>query len=240
MPAYLKKWRLAKTESLKVLKEIIPQTNTILDVGVLTGTYELVTIFPTAKHVLFEPVLAHKEKICFNYNKWGVDFDLVVAAISNKTGFVNLKTWGIFSTDEISHARMDMQTISENKLDAVGLVAMTTLDHYLADKDFIKPYLLKIDIDGYEQMVLEGGLKTLECTNAVIVEARPANFFVINQLLMKASFHLFDIVDFCYYDNKLAQFDMIFIKDEVSRKNHMYKDGFDIAKWNYYPRDIVE
>jgi FkbM family methyltransferase len=237
MKQSIDKWRIAKTQSLKALATIMPPPQTILDVGVLTGTYELVQAFPRAHHVLFEPVKEHHASITANYTKWKVKYSLIPCAVSSQCGHVNLKTWSVYPGQGISHARMS--TDSTPSSDSTAAVQMITLDSFAGSQALPGPFLLKVDIDGLEHKVLEGAKQTLEQCSAVVVEARPANFDAIVTMMARIKFKLFDIVDFCYYNNKLAQFDLCFIHPTVWEASPIYKDGFDINKWAYYPRDIA-
>lgn len=242
MKSTLHKNRITKTQSLKILSNIIPPPKTIIDVGVLYGTYELVQTFPYAHYVLFEPVRQHHEKINKNYTKWKINYSLVPCAVSNKCGQTQLKTWSIYSDQDISHAKIDNSNQSANMptVATVETIPMITLDSFIESQPILYPLLLKVDIDGLEYEVLDGARQTLEKCSAVVVEARPSNFDAISAIMMQQKFKLFDIVDFCYFENTLAQFDLCFINSTIWQTCLTHKKKFDINKWACYPRDIYK
>ena len=51
----------------------------------------------------------------------------------------------------------------------------------------------------------------------------------------KHGFEFFDIVDLCYYDDRLIQCDLVFLsKNVIKRKDIKIVDGkFDISKYNF-------
>ena len=55
-----------KNQALRVLSNRGIRIGTVLDVGVLTGTAELMAHFPQALHMLFEPVVEFNPEIARN------------------------------------------------------------------------------------------------------------------------------------------------------------------------------
>lgn len=77
-----------------------------MDIGILTGTGELITAFRTKKHLLVEPIVEWNETIERNYTKAGVDFTLVNVAAGNTDVTMNMETSTVFPGQAISHARL--------------------------------------------------------------------------------------------------------------------------------------
>lgn len=198
-----------KAQALQILKERGVQVGTILDVGILHGTGELMQAFPALHHVLFEPVSEFYEKIERNYAY--VPHTLVRAAVNDTTGTVPLRPYSKFDHMPISHSSMVLEGSANADTRVVDCVS---LDDYLRDKTFPQPYLLKIDIDGHDMKVLLGAVETLPKCSVVIMECRHSNLVERLNYLTNAGFRLFDLAEPCYYDKVFWQCDAIFIRKD--------------------------
>ena len=88
-------------------------------------------------------------------------------------------------------------------------------------------------MDGVEIQILEGARGILPDCSVVVIEANIQNFVERANWLVSAGFTLFDIVDICYYDDRLRQFDLVFLNSRMmsERNLDMYKQPFDMSKW---------
>ena len=136
---------------------------TVIDVGVLSGTPELVEAYPDRPHLLFEPVAEFAPTIERNYRN--VQHQLVQAAVSDTSGETRLRTVGMIGDAAISHSFM-----TESAEQASRTVPRVSLDDYLRANPAQPPYFLKIDIDGDELKVLAGATETLRLTSVVMIE----------------------------------------------------------------------
>ena len=93
------------------------------------------------------------------------------------------------------------------------------------------PFLIKLDTHGYEIPILEGAIKTLENTEAMIIEVygfyvspTAVLFHKLSEYLEKLGFRLFDIVDVMRRENDNAfwQADAVYLRIEnsVFKENH--------------------
>lgn len=224
--------RPLKAESFDKIKALGIPIETILDIGILTGTGELMAAFKDKKHFLVEPIVEWNDTINASYTKHGIDYTLVNVAASNVNGTMNMETDTVIPGRPISHARLTDKATSAN----VRTVPVRTIDSLMEEYQMSRPYLLKIDVDGVELLIMEGATKTLEHTNVVIVEAGLRNYYPRASFLEANGFEMFDIVDPCYYDNRLRQFDMLFINSRMaeSRGLDMQKQPFEMQKWISY------
>jgi hypothetical protein len=66
-----------------------------------------------------------------------------------------------------------------------------------------------------------------------IVEVHPNDLLDRLTAIQGAGFILFDVVDLCYYDDRFAQADLVFLNAEIERREgiHTYTGEFDFTKW---------
>lgn len=223
-----------KQDSLERFKKMGLPMETVLDVGVLNASPDLMKAYPDKLHLLFEPIIEWNEQIILNYREMGIEYEIINIAVSDRNGMATLELSTVYPGQPVTHARIvDQPRPGLEKRD----VPTATLDMLLQHRN-ISPYLLKIDVDGAELAIIAGAKKTLESCSIVIIEAHVDNFLLRSHAIEERGFSLFDIVDFCYYDDRLAQFDLIFINTQMidDRKLGIYQDGFNIEKWvNYRP-----
>lgn len=210
------------------MKNIGVPVEAVLDVGVQKETKELIECFPDAKHLLFEPVVDFNDDIRRNYE--GLDYDLFNVAVSDSDGESGLKLSSICPHRRVTHANL----VDEMEGEGVETTRTRRLDTVVIESGLPGPFLLKVDVDGAEMKVMRGASATLKMCSAVVVEAHPRDFFERCEFLIGKDFYLFDIVDFCYYENTMKQFDLIF-----ANKNFVKQQGivnFDFSKWEKFDR----
>lgn len=202
-----------KKDALSSLRRNGLDAKIILDIGVQHGTPQLQEVFPDLKHFLFEPVEEYYSFIEENYK--GYDYQLVRAAISETDG-ENLLNISKMGSDTVTHSSLDGAVggdITESRV-----IKTMTLDTFLRDKDFPKPYLLKLDVDGHELPILRGAEETLKNTSCIVVESPLCYLSDRVTYLESKGFHLWDIVDLCYYRDNLHQVDLIFLNNDEKLK----------------------
>ena len=204
---------------------------TVLDVGVLTCTGELMTLYRSKFQLLMEPIKEWNATINKNYSSVKANYEILNVAVSDRDGEISMDVATVRDTKKITHARMADYNKAGNRI-----VPMNKLDTIVGERDLQRPFLLKIDIDGAELQVLAGAEKTLQDCSVVIVEVGITNMLERIQAVQSAGFQIFDIVDICYYNGRFVQADVMFISHKVitEKKLGVYKDGFDISKWEPY------
>jgi FkbM family methyltransferase len=220
-----------KKHCFEKIKELGIPINTILDVGVLTGTPELMQAFPDKPHLLFEPIDNWYPAIGNAYTSKKIDFQLFEMAVSNRDGTINLETATVRKELTVTHAR-----ITNSNNNNTRTVPTRRLDTLLPELSYQSPYLLKIDVDGAEIDILEGAQGILELCNVIVIEANIKNLPLRLNAVSQAGFTLFDIVDICYYEDRLRQVDLVLTNNAMmdSLRLDMYKMPFDINKWKGY------
>jgi FkbM family methyltransferase len=221
-----------KNQALRVLRNRGIRIGTVLDVGVLNGTPELVAHFPDALHLLFEPVAEFIPAIERNYAK--VRHEIVNVAISDSTGETMLALESVVDVpgQEFSHSHVTAKAVAGK---AHRTVPMTRLDDALAGRDLPEPFFLKIDIDGHELAALAGATETLKKCAAVMIEAQIAELPQRISAIADQGFVLFDLAEPCYYDNALWQCDAILLREDVHRRHFaQLQENFEASKYTVF------
>jgi FkbM family methyltransferase len=213
---------------------------TIIDVGILYSTPELIKAFPNQKHVLIEPVEAFNDTICSRYSD--MNFDLLNIAMSSSKGRMRLelrnhlpesshgKNFGITASNLVfdEHLKENANYIE---------VETDTLDNVLSLYE--GPFVVKIDVDGAELEILKGADSCLENIYWIVIESWMSRVEEIIRILKTKGFNLWDIVDFAYMRGQLSQVDLVFVNQmlinnenyrEVSPRNFNFQSS---GKGNY-------
>tara|TARA_Y100000590_G_scaffold441808_1_gene569055 strand:- start:294 stop:1115 length:822 start_codon:yes stop_codon:yes gene_type:complete len=148
----------------------------IIDIGASDGLYfkSVRSIGINNKFVSFEPLKINK-KYLENIKKKDKNFSFYIAALGNKNSFLNIYTpffknhflynYSSFSKKE-SKAILSLRSFNFNIKDLKfkkNKIKQRKLDFYK-----YKPALLKIDVEGYENEVLLGGIKTIKKYKPII------------------------------------------------------------------------
>lgn len=205
----------SKKDALKTICEKTNDIKSIIDIGVLTETRDLIEAFPNKKHFLVEPIEEYYETIRENYKN--INIELFECAASNKTCDSNLELKTI-PGGIISHSHVTTKEVGEN----IRPIKCITLDELMAPSMDMAPFLMKIDVDGHEISVLEGASKVLEKTNCLIIECPLYSLQARMAAVKKCAPHLelWDMVDFCYWKDNLWQVDLIFLSSSLRQNNH--------------------
>lgn len=200
-----------KCQSLRILRDRCVPVGTVIDVGVLHGTPELMQVWPDRRHILFEPVSEFSQIIHQTYRN--ISHELHTMAVGDSTGTTGLKTVSVIAGMDISHSRMteDSPDFEAN----IRSVPKTSLDDFLLGRSLDEPYLLKIDIDGQELSVLQGASHVLKTCSIVIIECQSSRLTQLISAVQAAGFDLFDLAEPCYYDKVFWQCDAVFVRKDL-------------------------
>lgn len=225
-----------ENNALQSLKDLGIDIKCILDVGVLHGTPPLMQCFPNLKHYLFEPVDEHFDLIRRNYER--LDYDLHHVALSNGDGEAWQVGVCINGSGKITHSQISGHEVTKEQnpnLVSCKKIRKARLDTLIAALKPMKPYLLKIDVDGHEIPILEGATETLKNTSAVVIEVTASTLIPRGHVLAQQGFQLFDIVDITYYCDVFYQADAVFVRDDIIQANPqlrpMQQGAFQPDRW---------
>ena len=145
---------------------------TVVDIGANVGQFSLKArkLFPEAKIYAFEPL-----RLCYERLVHVMHQDQNFAGFNHGLGDDNFET-EIFRSKFSPASSLRQHTVSlvrnfpYSTLDHVERVQIRTLDNVAQNLAFQKNILVKIDVQGYEDKVLDGGRKTMSEVKLVIVE----------------------------------------------------------------------
>lgn len=221
--------RPMKIHSLRKLKDMGVPVGSVIDVGILSGTFELMKEYAHVPQLLLEPIVEWNATIEEKYTANSVDFELLNVAVADQNGEMQMETSSVKEGADITHARLTDKVEGEN----IRTVQVRTLDRLMAERDYPGPYLLKLDVDGVEMKILQGAQKVIEECSVIVIEANVLNFVERANYITDKGFRLFDFVDICYYDDQLRQFDLIFLNTRTIAEHDldMFRKPFEYSKW---------
>lgn len=198
---------------------------TVIDVGVGYGTFELYEQFPDAHYLLIEPLREFERVLRDISRRYKAEY--VIAAAQDKPGTTVMNI----------HNRLDCSSLLKetdgSHVDGTPReVPSVTIDGLCKEKDLRGPFLIKIDVQGAELIVLNGAKETLKNSELIILEVSLFQFFVdgselydVVSYMKKNNFVVYDIFGghIRPFDGALAQVDMAFVKEDgFFRRHHCY------------------
>lgn len=204
----------SKTSMLRFLRDAGVPVGTVLDVGAQQETAELRAAFPDKRHLLFEPAVEFHEALERNYAT--VDHSIVPVALCDADGVGRLSKVSLDGSN-LSHTSLAPPAYPGPTED----VPMARLDTFMRTQDCPTPYLLKVDVDGWELAVLRGAEGIWADIACIILEAPVESLLERMTFVMSRGFKLFDIVDHCYYHDMLSQVDLVFVAERLMDNPHL-------------------
>lgn len=193
--AYLKPGFAEFNDLMKVASESVNDGDCVWDIGGNVGIFSFLAAHQvgaqgTVVCVEPDPVLASliQRSIRLNANH-DRDINVLCAAVSNKQGIAK------FAVAERGRSSNSLQETG-HRTQAGGtrytqFVPTATLDSMLSV--FPPPTFIKIDVEGAEELVLEGGSRLLDqCRPQIYVEVGPSHFSSVSALLKSFDYDLFD------------------------------------------------
>jgi FkbM family methyltransferase len=177
-------------EVVSTLLSLLNPSTVSYDVGANIGYLTLVLAEGVNDGIIFafEPVPENQALLqeLIAANNLGTKVRVVPVALSNLECRQKMYIYHSPATSLLESA-LDGQNINEQQ---AIIVATTTLDAFVFEKHNPAPHILKIDVEGAEFLVLEGGLRTLkEFSPKLMIEIHgPQNAHKIWHLLKDSSY----------------------------------------------------
>lgn len=202
------------------LEQFEASPGTVIDVGAARGTAALHDAYPDAYFVLVEPLEEFQGPLREILTRY--DGELHHCALMEKAGERSILRTDVPYASSLMHTR-------EEGFEKLQAVNVSTLDLLIGGRPLPEPYLLKIDCQGADFTVVQGGVETLKKCDVVIMEISLFQFWgahhpkplEILRFMDANGFAIYDLLDGLYrpLDNALGQLDFVFVKkDSVFRR----------------------
>jgi FkbM family methyltransferase len=210
-------------EVLSHLSQLGLKPQTVIDVGAASGTLELYEAFSDAMHLVIEPLEEFEGYLRELSKKYKMK--VVIAAACDRSGITTINVHDVLTgssmLNEVEGAHIDG---IKRKIRAV------TIDGLCKENGLKAPFIIKIDVQGGELVVLNGCKESMKDAEVIILEVQLFKFFrngpdffdAIN-FMKNNGFCVYDIVGHCYrpLDNALCSVDIAFVKEHGQfRKSH--------------------
>jgi len=165
----------------------------VLDIGANTGFYTLLACAanPKARVTAFEPVPATIEALRSNIALNGFEgrCQTVSCAVADAVGRAAFHVPFGTTPDMASLGRTGWLGIAGE----VTEVATTTIDAAVGHSGHLD--LVKVDVEGHEDVVLKGGLRTLDaCRPALILECNPEGpYRMVEEILLEHDYDIYHL-----------------------------------------------
>lgn len=219
--------RLNKLDGLQIGKWIL-QTgiSTIIDIGSNEGQFLMAInkILPGRKIVAFEPIKECYDKLIKNTQ--GMDIVAFNYGLSNINGASEINiSENLVSSSLLPMEKLHSDLYPESKYVKKNVIDLVRLDDFIEKIELKKNILIKIDVQGYENKVIQGGERTIQAASVVIVEYAYQPIYE-GQWLFDDTYRYFTAHDFTFIgfaDQVVAAEsgipiygDAIFVKSEIA------------------------
>jgi len=195
-----------------VEKEFKPQV--ILDVGAAKGFWSRGAgrLFTEAEFFMIDPLIESEEQLrsmCETDSR----FRYILTAVGGEPGNKIMNVTPDHDGSTLLRYYVGGDPSRQRK------IAVTTIDQLLSEGKIKPPHLVKIDVQGFELNVLEGGQKMFDTAEIFIIEANLFKFMPecprlheVIAFMADREFFLFDLAGSMRrpFENDLAQLDLVF------------------------------
>lgn len=202
--------------------------NTVLDIGANEGQFALMIrkLLPDTAICSFEPIPDCYNKLIAHFHS-DTAFKAFNVAIGDKEEMIEMNindfspSSSLLEIDDL-HVENFKHTSHSKK----QLIPVKTLDSFSAQLNLLKPYMVKIDTQGYEDKVISGGQQILAGADVIFVELSYKSLYK-EQTLFDDIYNALVRLDFEYHGNfeellspingAVLQSDGIFIKRQPGK-----------------------
>jgi FkbM family methyltransferase len=217
----------AQSEAKKTLWLRKMEIKTILDIGANTGQFakRIHEIFPDASLYSFEPIRDCYEELVSNFK--GVEkFRAFNLALGNETGKLEIHR----SEYSPSSSILPMGTLHKTSFpftqnEIIEEINVVKLDDLDTEIEIQAPLLIKLDVQGFEDKVIEGGMKIFNRADIIIIELSVEELYN-GQKLFDELYGILKKLGFRYQgnyeqlhhpdDGRVLQMDGIFIRNKLT------------------------
>jgi FkbM family methyltransferase len=195
---------------------------TVIDLGAFVGNWSRTAhgVFPEARFLLVDGNPANRQPLAATARQFGRSESLIAVLGPENRDEV------VFYVQGTGSSVLPEMTSFER---TATRLPMRRLDDVMAEHQYEGPFLLKLDVQGFELEVLRGSLATLRCSEVVILEVSllPYNkgaplFLDVVTFMAEAGLVVYD---FCgqlrrQSDSTLSQTDLVFTRTNSPLRAH--------------------
>lgn len=168
--AHIDRRQVSDENKLKWLRDF--RIKTVIDVGASKGSFsaEFHGIFPKAQIFAFEPLpdcFALVQKRMAGIASFQA-FNIALGDVAGSVTMHRSSYSGSSSLREMGALHKDLFPVTAGQREVA--VSVDTLDHALSGFNLQEPMLVKIDVQGFEDKVMDGGMDVLKRAKIVLVE----------------------------------------------------------------------
>lgn len=195
----------------------------IIDIGANEGQFseKMLLLFPGCKLFAFEPIPFVYEKLIKNFEKYP-NFKAINLALGEADGELEFYTNEYSpSSSALPMAKKHVENFNHAVATQKIMLGVSTLDGQMKNEELPLPLLIKIDVQGFEDKVIKGGVATLKQASAIITEVSFETLYE-NQPLFHSVYSQLHELGFRYagnieqlyspHNHKILQADALFIK----------------------------
>jgi FkbM family methyltransferase len=175
--------------------------NYVLDIGANTGQFanRIHEILPSVKIISFEPILSCYHELLENTKS------IPVKAYNYALGEVEEKQEINISQHSPSSSLLPMADLHTQVFAGTGFkeketVSIKKLDQVFAEFNVNGKFMVKIDVQGFEDKVIKGGLETLKKADCILIETSFEELYK-GQLLFDGIYQLLTQIGFIFKGN---------------------------------------
>jgi FkbM family methyltransferase len=175
--------------------------NYVLDIGANTGQFanRIHQILPSAKIISFEPIKSCYQELLENTN------NIPVAAFNYALGEVEENQEINISKHSPSSSLLPMADLHTEVFAGTGFkeketVVIKKLDQVFTEFNVSGKFMVKIDVQGFEDKVIKGGLETLKKADCILIETSFEELYQ-GQLLFDGIYQLLTQIGFVFKGN---------------------------------------
>lgn len=195
---------------------------TIIDIGANEGQFahKMRILFPEALIISFEPIPLEFTKLKNSF-KDDSKFIAFNVGLGDKEGAADFWLNEYTPSSSLLKMKKHLDHFSHARNQSSIRVELKRLDQCLDSKKIEKPYIVKIDVQGYEEFVIKGGKEIIAGAEIVIVEVSYEELYEGN-VMFDAIYTLLKNFGFNFsgnyeqlhsqFNNKIMQADAIFCK----------------------------
>jgi FkbM family methyltransferase len=236
----------AELRLFKQLKDCHYTPQVVFDVGASNGVWSKLVdgLFPSATYHLFEPLADTMESYTLHLAETLAlkkNFHLHKIGLGNITQTQEMAIFldGVGSTflelDRIKSQQDSLKVTS--RLETIAPFSVYRMDDYVEEKKLPLPQIVKMDTQGFELAIIEGGLKTLKSADILVLETWLYRGYGVTTPLLhelmgpleELGFVLVDFGDgYWGHKHKLTAIDAFFMRSD-------FLDSIEAqtSKWNW-------